>query len=184
MIEDTKHTTAERGLVEAAENAKANAGAKFFTDTYPTTKSPIPFRIDETKSPKLLHSVGGGIEGGVAGLSAGIGTKMAGADVALSRCALRGAGAAAALTLLDYGIDRVLTNSHSNTAWYSLSPTERQPYASTIFKPNGIDAMVTGLSFGLPIDNRMRFGMVAGGWIAGRVANAVEHLYAEKRVQV
>jgi len=51
---------------------------------------------------------------------------------------------AAAVSLLDIGLDSAFSKDGSKDAWYALKPTGSDPSASTLFKPTALEALSIG----------------------------------------
>ncbi len=95
-----------------------------------------------------------------------------------SRALLRGAGTAAIMTAGTYGIDEMARKYDPNgEKWYSLAPTERNPYHSTIFAPTLVENVAYGLTGAISLAGKPRFGMLATGWLLGRVTNVIDNKF-------
>jgi hypothetical protein len=115
----------------------------------------------------------GGIESGVGGLGAASALAVANKGVPWVPAILKGAGAGAGVHVLDYGINKMLAGGDENS-WYALKATNERPQ-STIFQPNGLEALMVGASAALPIkDVRIKAGLIGASWLAGRIDNYVE----------
>lgn len=87
---------------------------------------------------------------------------------------LRGAGITALMTGANYTLDSIARKFDENgQRWYSINPTSIGPYRSTIFAPNIVETMAYSVAGGLQLNGKARVGLVAGGWVLGRVANIV-----------
>lgn len=73
---------------------------------------------------------------------------------------------------IDYGINTALSGGDENS-WYALKATNRRPQ-STIFQPNGLETVLTGAVVAMPMDTRVKLGLVGAAWLAGRIDNYLE----------
>lgn len=85
-------------------------------------------------------------------------------------------GTAALISAGNYGLDQVMREADPDgKAWYSLNPTTSRPYTSTIFAPTMTESAGYGAAcLARGLSGRARMGVVAGSWVVGRIANALE----------